>query len=127
MSKTNYLEDAVLNHFLRGVSAGGPYNPYVALFTSAPGEAAGGTEVSGGSYARRACGFSAPVSGAVTNAADITYPQATASWGTITHFAIFDALSGGNMLYYGTLPVSKTVGTDDIFEFLAGTLSVTEL
>lgn len=126
-AKTNYLEDAVLNHVLRNVAYTSPAGVYIALFTSNPGE--GGTqtsEVSGGSYARQACTFGAPASNIVANTAAVTFPQATGSWGTITHVGIMDASSAGNMLYYGALGTPKTVGTSDQVSFAIGALTVGE-
>lgn len=121
---TNYLEDNLLNHSLRNVAFTSPASVHAALFTAAPGEGGGGTEVSGGSYARQAVTFGAPSANTTSNSADVTYPTATADWGTVTHVAIFDAASGGNMLFYGTLSQSKVVNTGDTFRFLSGNLSV---
>ena len=134
MPKTNFLEDLVLNRFLRNVAGTGPYPAYVALGTSAttPSENGSGfTEVSGGSYARQAAGFSAPVSvngapNTVTNPSAISFPQATASWGTVRWIGIFTAVSGGTLLYFQQLASDKVVGIDDIFEFLTGTLIIGE-
>lgn len=126
-NKTNYLENAVINHVLRNIALASPATVYVGLFTAAPGEAGGGTEVSGGAYARQAVTFIAPVDGATENSADVTFPVAAANWGTITHFAIFDALTVGNMLYHGTLTTARTVNSGDQAKFLAGALDVAEL
>lgn len=112
---------------------GMPKRPvYIGLFTAAPSDAGGGTEVSGGSYARVAVapldanwtGASA-TSGLTDNAAVITFPVASASWGTVTHVAFFDALTGGNMLFWGALTTSKAVGSGDTFSFAIAALSVT--
>jgi hypothetical protein len=121
---TDYLENALANHVLRNVAYTSPSAVYVGLFTVAPGETGGGTEVSGGGYARQAVTFGAPSNGTVTNSADVTFPVATASWGTIVAFAIFDAASGGNMLIYGSLTSSKSVGSGDQFKFPAGQLQI---
>ena len=136
-SKSNYLEDAVLNSVLRGVafpSVSG--SVYVALFTAAPSDSGGGTEVTGGSYARvavsRATGsWAAPAdnSGAqrTSNVGAITFPSPTANWGTVTHFGIFDASSGGNLLYWGALGTSRNIlNGDNAPSFAAGTLTVQE-
>lgn len=123
---TDYLEDKLLNHTFRNIAFTSPTTVYLALFTSAPGETGGGTEVSGGDYARQSITFGAPSpSGTIKNSADITFPTATADWGTITHVAIFDASTGGNMLVYGALTTSKTVGTGDTFKVSANNLTVT--
>jgi len=120
---TNYLETALANHVLRNTSYTSPTTIYVGLFTGAPGEAGGGTEVSGGSYARQVAAFGAPTDGVCLNSGAITFGPASASWGTVTHFALFDAVSSGNMLIYGSI-TSKTVGDGDTATFAAGQLSV---
>jgi hypothetical protein len=125
---SNYLETAILNVTLRGVAFAAPANVYVALYTADPTDAGGAGEVSGGSYARTAvstgAGFTAPASGATQNVADIVAPAATGVWGVITHVAIFDALTVGNLLYHGPLVTPKTVNPGDTFRFPAGTLIV---
>jgi len=124
---SDYLENALLNVTLRGVAFTAVSTPYVALFTSDPTDAGSGTQVSGGSYARTAVTFSAPsgTSGTITNSADVTFPTCTASWGTITHIGIYDALTAGNLLYYTPLDTSKTIDSGDIFKISTGNLSVT--
>ena len=87
--------------------------------------AGGGTEVSGGAYARQAVTLAAASGGASENSADITFPQATADWGTITHLALMDALTGGNMLMHTPLDASKEVNNGDTFKINAGDLDVT--
>ena len=121
---TDYLENKLLDHVLRNTAYTSPTTVYVALFTAAPGEAGGGTEVSGGGYARQAVTFGAPSAGSTSNSADITFPTATANWGTITHFAIFDASTGGNMLYYGQLTSSVTVNSGQQLTIPAGNLTI---
>lgn len=126
-SKTDYLEHAVLNFFLAKNTDGyvSPGDGYVALFTSAPNESGGGTEVTGGSYARIPGNFLVTNSSAANNSL-LTFPTASADWGVITDFAIFDLLSGGHMLYYGTLGTPRTVLNGDVVKFNAGQLVVTE-
>ena len=97
---------------------------YVGLFTAAPGEAGGGTEVSGGSYAREAVTFT--VSGdTASNSAAVEFPTATGTWGTITHLAVFDASTGGNQIAYAALTASKAIGTGDILRISTGELDIT--
>lgn len=123
---TNYLENKVLDHTLKGTAFTQPSNLYIALYTSDPTETgAAGTEVSGGSYARQAISFNAASSGTATNAATITFPTATASWGTVSHWQILDASTAGNPLIYGAFTASKTIATDDTFKINAGALSIT--
>lgn len=125
-AKTNYLEDELIDHILRNAAYSSPAAVYVGLFTAAPGEAGGGTEVTGGSYAREAVTFSAPSNGATSNSGDVTFTTASDNWGTVTHFAIFDAVSAGNMLYYGALTTSKVIGTGDTAKFSTGQLQIAE-
>lgn len=105
-----------------------PITPYVALYTVAPTDSSGGTECSGGSYARVAANgkFGTPSAGSVANNAVITFPTATASWGTVVAFAILTASSGGSMLMWGALGTSKAVGTGDTPSFAVGQLTLTE-
>lgn len=121
---SNYLEAKLLNHVLRNTSYTPPTTTYVGLFTTAPSDSGPGTEVSGGSYARQALSVTTATEGIVTSSADITFPQATASWGTISHLGIFDASSSGNMLMYTPLTTSKTIDTGDIIKISSGNLTV---
>lgn len=122
---SNYLENALINGTLRGSSYTAPSTVYVALFTSDPTDAGSGTECSGAAYVRQSASFAAPSNGASTTSADIQFPQAGGSWGTITHFGILDDSSTGNLLYHGALTVSKTIDTGDVFKIAAGSLTVT--
>lgn len=122
---SNYLENALINATLRNTAYSSPATVYVALFTSDPTDAGSGTEVSGGSYARRSATFAAPSNGASSTNADVQFPQATGNWGTITHFGIYDALTTGNLLYHGALTTSKTIETGDVFKIASGNLTVT--
>lgn len=114
MSLSNYLETALLNHAFRGTAYTQPSGLYLALFTSDPGETGASGEVSGNAYARQS--FAGTVTGdTFTATGNIDFPAATGSWGTITHCAIFDAVSGGNMLAGGALTTSRSIGSGDIF------------
>jgi len=124
---SNYLENALINATLRNTSYTSPTTVYVSLWTSNPTDAGSGTEVStsGTSYARTAVTFGAPSDGASTNNADVTFPTATASWGTVGWIGINDASTSGNLLYHTPLDTSKTIDTGDIFKISSGNLSVT--
>jgi hypothetical protein len=122
---SNYLENALINVTLRNTAFTAVATPYVALFTSDPTDAGSGTEVSGGSYARTAVTFGAPSNGVSTNSADVTFPTATGSWGTVGWIGIYDASASGNLLYHTPIDVSKTVTSGDIFKISSGNLSVT--
>lgn len=123
---STYMEDRIVN-FMRNVAITGQAAVYVALFTADDGLEAGTitSEVSGGSYARQLAGLSASSDGVSANAADITFPTATASWGTITHVALIDALTAGNVIMHSALDASKTVNDGDTFKINAGDLDVT--
>lgn len=126
-SFSDYLENAILNHIFKVSAFTQPTNLYVALFTVAPSDAGGGTEVStsGTNYARKvANGWTTSSAGATENSAAITFNQATASWGTIVAFGIFDSLSGGNLLAWGTV-TNKLIESGDTAEFASGALDIT--
>ncbi len=122
---SNFLEDALINATLRATTYTSVATVYVSLWTSDPTDAGSGTEVSGGSYARTAVTFAAPSNGVTTNDADVTFPTATASWGTVGWIGINDAATSGNLLYHSPLDTSKTIDSGDIFKISTGNLSVT--
>lgn len=125
---SDFLEDTILKMVLNSVQYTEPATVYIALFTAAPNDAGGGTEVTGGSYARKAETASFTVAGTATrasNTAAITFVTATASWGTVTHVGIFDAVTGGNLLFHGALTASRVVDNGDTFSFAADALGVT--
>lgn len=123
---SDYLENELLDHVL-SVGAYSAPTPYLALFTAAPSDAGGGTEVTGGSYARVdiSSSFGAAASGASANTSPITFPTATASWGTVTHVGIYDASTSGNLLAWEALDESKVVGNGDVLAFSVGDFEVT--
>ena len=122
---TDYAENAILNT-MRSVTWTS-FAAYVALFTTATSDAGGGTEVTGGAYARQLAGLSAAsgAGGSTSNAADITFPTATADWGTVTHVAIMDAETAGHMIMHSPLDASKTIAAGDTFKINTGDLDVT--
>lgn len=134
MSFSNYLEDKILKHVFTNTAYTPPASVYVGLFTAAPSDTGGGTEVSGGSYARQAATFT--VSGTnlteAANNAGVEFPTATGNWGTITYMGVFDAATSGNLLAYAQLtdpndfltPLSKTINTGDVFRINSGNLKI---
>ncbi len=122
---SNFLENALINATLRNTTYTSVATVYVSLWTSDPTDAGSGTEVSGGSYARTAVTFGAPSNGASTNSADVTFPTATASWGTVGWIGINDAATSGNLLYHTALDTAKAIDSGDIFKISTGNLSVT--
>ena len=121
---SDYLENELLDHVFGNAAYTSPATVYAALYTAAPSDAGGGTEVSGGSYARTAASFGAAASGSVTNDAAIEFPTATTSWGTVTHVGVFDASTSGNLLAWVALDTSKAVDSGDQVRFAVGTLTV---
>ena len=122
---STYMEDRIVN-FMRNVAIAGQALVYVGLWTADDG-LEGNTqtsEVSGGSYARELAGLSASSNGTSSNAGDITFTTATASWGTITTVALLDASTGGNVIMYSALDASKTVASGDVFKINTGDLDV---
>ena len=122
---SNFLENALINATLRNTTYTSVATVYVSLWTSDPTDAGSGTEVSGGSYARTAVTFGAPSNGVTTNSADVTFPTATASWGTVGWIGINDAATSGNLLYHTALDTAKAIDSGDIFKIASGNLSVT--
>jgi hypothetical protein len=128
---TDYLEGQIRAHVFRTASFTKPTALTIHLYTAAPGEAGGGTEVSGGSYAAQNNNpldanwtAASATDGLTDNAADITYPTPTADWGLITHFAIKD--QAANYLFYGALTASKNVNNGDPApKFSTGDLDIT--
>lgn len=130
-SKSDFLELELLDHVLGNQAYSAPETVYVALYTTAPTDAGGGVEVSAAGYARVAVtndltNWPAAVAGAKANGEEITFPTATGDWGTVVAFAILDAASGGNFLYWGDLTASKEIKNGDTAKFAVGTLSISE-
>ena len=124
MSLSNYSETKILDHVFGGVAYTAPATLYLALYTAAPGEAGGGTEVSGGGYARQTVGFTT-TGNTTSNTAAVEYPTATANYGTVTHVGVMDAASAGNLIAYATLTSSKSIETGDVFRVPTGDLDIT--
>ena len=136
---SDYLENKLIDDLFRGQAYSAPSTLYVGLLTAAPTDSTAGTEATGGAYARVAVTSSlanwAGTQGAGTTAASsgsggttsnnniITFPTPTASWGTVVAMGIYDAATGGNLLIYSALTVSKTINTGDGVAFAAGQLT----
>jgi hypothetical protein len=125
-SMTDFLENKLIDHLFRGVPYTAPAGLYVGLFTAAPSDTGGGTEVSGPGYARvnlapsvtnwastggatTTTNPSAGTSGTTSNNALISFPTPSGSWGTVTHVGIFDASTAGNLLFWAPLTATRTV------------------
>lgn len=126
MSKSNYAEIAVLDWLLGGATPTRPSARYLALHTDDPGEDGATGELSGGGYARQAVTFDAAASGATSNTSTHTFTASGGDWGTVTHFSIRDAETGGNCLYVGALSTSRTIGDGESGTVAAGDIDITE-
>ena len=124
---SDYLENNLGDHVLGIASYTSPSNIYLALFTDDPTDADTGTEVSGGGYSRLDVTgkFNAFSGGSSQNNADLAFPTATVDWGTVTHAAIYDASTGGNLLLHASVSTSKTINSGDTAEFKSGNITVT--
>lgn len=126
---SDWLENGLVDFILRNQALTLPANLHFALFTAAPSDSGGGTEVSGGNYARvsvarslanfagtQSAGSttaSTGTGGVTSNNNAITFPAPNANWGVVTHWGVFDASSGGNLVFHGALQTSKTVNNGD--------------
>jgi hypothetical protein len=123
MSATDYLELKVLDHCLKNTPFAQPPNLYMALHTANPGETGTSNEVTGGSYARQVVAFNAASGGQSVSNGAVNFASMPAV--TVTHFSIFDAVSGGNPLFNGPLSASQTVSAGATLAFAAGQVIIT--
>lgn len=130
MALTGTIEQAILNHFLGTTAYTFVGTLYLALFTVVPSMPAGtgGTEVSGGAYARMPITFTSTGSGPAiaSNSALVQFATATANWGTVNGAGIYTALTGGQLIDANSLAVAKTIGTGDTFAMPAGNYTVSQ-
>lgn len=124
---SDYAEKLLLDWMMTTGSATRPTAWYVALFTAAPSDSGGGTEVSTGGYARQSVTFDAASSpgGTTSNSGEVSFTATGADYGTVTHMGIFDAASSGNLLWHGALTASKTVADGDTLTFAVGNIDLT--
>lgn len=122
---SDYLENEILDHILSVGSYTMPSAVYVGLSTGSFNDDNSGTELTGNNYSRVAATFSAAASGTTSNSAAIEFAAATGSWGSISHFGIFDAASAGNLLIHGAFTTAKTIASGDILKIPTGDLDIT--
>jgi hypothetical protein len=138
---SDFLENRLIDQLFRGQTAPTTTTLHVGLLTAAPSDSGGGTEVTGGSYARvavtsslanwagtQSAGSTVASTGSggqTSNNAAITVPTPSAGWGNVTHFGIYDAATGGNLLFWGALTIAKTINQADTVTFPAASLSIT--
>lgn len=127
---SDVLENAILDLILSntplssvGINAG---VVYAALYLSSPTDANTGVEIgSGTGYARtQVIGFGAAANGTASNNYAVVFPTATSNWGTVTHFGLFDAPTGGNLLFHGQLTTPKIINAGDSFVFPVGNITL---
>lgn len=136
---SDYLENKLIDHLFRDTTFAKPAALYIALFTAPPSDAGGGTEVTGGSYARVAvapsltnwnatqggtAGVSSGTGGTTSNAVAINFPTPTVAWGTVTHVGIFDAATVGNLMWLGALNSPQVVSSGVAYSLPAGSLTI---
>lgn len=129
--KSDYLENKILDHVLGKTTYTAPNDLYFGLYTAAPTDAGGGTEVSGGSYARvgltnNVTNFPNASGGSKSNGVDVSFPVASAGWGSVTHVGVFDASTAGNLLYWAILVSAITVPSGGQLIFGVGQLVFNE-
>lgn len=122
---SDYLENEILDHILGTGAYTMPTTVYVGLSTGSFGDDNSGTELTGNNYARVSAAFSAAASGTTSNSAAIEFAAATGSWGSVSHFGIFDAASAGNLLIHGAFTTAKTIASGDILKISTGDLDIT--
>ena len=124
---SNYAEKLLLDWAMTTGSATRPTAWYVALYTAAPDDTGGGTEVSGSGYTRQTVAFSAASSpgGTTSNSGAVTFTASGGSWGTVSHIGIHDASTAGNLLWHGSMTASKSVADGDTLEFSIGNIDLT--
>lgn len=122
---SNYLENEFLDHALGTGAWTMPTTVYLALSTANPTDAGSGlAEPAASEYARQSITFGAAASGTVSNTSTHEYDDADEALGTITHWAIMDALTGGNMLFHGAWATSRTIGAGEKLTVAAGAIDI---
>lgn len=138
---SDFLENGLVDQIFRGQTAPTTSTLYIGLYTAAPDDTGGGTELSGSGYARvsvtssltnwagtQSAGSttaSSGTGGGTSNNIAITFPEPTSGWGQVQAFGVFDAATGGNLLFHGSLTINKTINEGDTVTFPAGSLAVT--
>lgn len=122
--KSSYLAEKIVEHIVDEASYSAPATLYLALYTSDPTKDDTGVEVTGGSYARQAIAFDPAANGEVASNAALSFTSMPA--GTVTHWGIRDASSGGNLLYFGSFDIPVAVTGGSTFTVASGDLSIKE-
>ena len=121
---SDYLELKFLDHFTGTASTSAPSAVYLGLSTASLNDDASGTELSGSGYTRKAITFASASGGSIASNSAVEFPSATGSWGTVSHWGIWDASSSGNLLFHGAFSASKAIATGDILKVASGSLTI---
>ena len=123
-SFSDYLENELLDHVFSNAAYTSPTTVYLALYTVAPTDAGGGTQVTGAGYARQAVAFTAAAGGAISNTAAEAFTAAGGNYGSVVAVGLFDALTAGNLLAWDAI-TSATVNDGDTLNFAIGEIDIT--
>jgi len=122
---SDYAENKVLDVLGANATFTAPSNVYLGLSTGSLGDDNSGTELTGNNYSRVSVSFGAAASGTMSNAAAIEFAAATGSWGSVSHWGLYDAASSGNLLVHGSFTTAKTIGSGDVLKVATGDLDIT--
>lgn len=121
---SDYLELKFLDHFTGTASTSAPSAVYLGLSTASLADDASGTELSGNNYTRKAITFASASGGSIASNSAVEFNSATGSWGTVSHWGIWDASSSGNLLFHGAFTASKAIASGDILKVASGSLTI---
>lgn len=123
---SNYAEKLLLDWMMTSGSATRPTAWYVALYTAAPSDSGGGTEVTGAGYSRQSVTFDAAATpgGTTSNNNLVSFTASGGDFGTVSHIGIFDASTSGNLLWHGAMTASKSVSDGETLEFSVGNIDL---
>ena len=122
---SDYAENKLLDHLLGTTTYTAPTTVYIGLATQSFTDANSSVELTGNNYARKSIAFDDAASGATDNTSAVEFNAATGSWGSVSHFGIFDQSSGGNLLLHGAFQNPKTIASGDVLKIDAGDLDIT--
>ena len=124
---SDHAENLLLNFLMTTGTATRPTQWFVALFSSAPNDAGGGTEISGNGYSRQSVSWdtASGTGGTTANSGAVSFTASGSGFGTVTHIGIFDASSSGNLLWHGAMDTAKSVASGDVLQFAAGAIDLT--
>jgi hypothetical protein len=122
---SDYAENKVLDVLGANATFTAPSNVYLGLSTGSLGDDNSGTELTGNNYSRVSVSFGAAASGTMSNDAAIEFAAATGSWGSVSHWGLYDAASSGNLLVHGSFTTAKTIASGDVLKIATGDLDIT--